>query len=373
MRPTLYILLILLAMGCSKSDSTTPTVEQSAVSFESDYDGTVDSSLTTRGEAKSGFKVDDEIGVFAYYSQNGEKSIEDLTPNFMYNQLTSYQQVGDKFAWVYSPVKYWPNNTNDKLQFFAYYPHYTSSSDEDDVEIELSSSSTTGYPTINFTQAEDIGKQVDFMTAQTDPLAKCDVVPLPFEHQLTQVSFAARHNGVITDEIYVTKVVFTIKNAQVELRGGFTGEGFVATTDGDKGDLNYTLTTDNGYLNSTYAYRIETDAYKTVNSSEGTLMLPAQDIEGGSVTIEVTVSINRGWNEGDTEADTEDVTGEKNLSLIVNDAHTYPAGYAIVYQFTLDLETSEVGMDIENIVREKWNETNEDIGADNDGDGGSIW
>ncbi len=370
MKKVLYILLTLLVVGCSKSDSTTPTVEQTAVSFESDYDWTLDSYLTTRGEAKTGFDVGDEIGIFAYYIQNGE-SIEYLTPNFMYNQLASFEQSDNSFAWVYSPVKYWSNNTTDKLQFLAYHPHYTSSSDEDDIKIELSPSSNTGYPTIKFTQAKDVDKQVDFMTAQTDPLAKCDVVPLSFEHQLTKISFAACHNGVITDEIYVKELIFKIKDAQVALTGNFTDGGFVATTETDTETLEFTLTTDNGFLNSGYAYRIQTDEYKTVNSSDGTLMLPAQIIAAESVTIEVTVSINRGWNEEDTE---DTVTGEKTLSLIVNDAHEYLAGYAIVYQFTVDLETSEVGMDIDNIVREKWNETGVDIGADNlEGEGGSIW
>ncbi len=371
-RVVLHILLGLILVGCSKSNSTTPTVEQTAVSFESNIDWP-DSDSSTRGEAKTDFDEGDEIGIFAYYSQDGE-SIENLTPNFMYNQLTTLEQSGNSFAWLYSPVKYWPNNTTDSLQFFAYHPHYTYSSDDDDIKIKMSSSSYTGYPTINFTQAEDLGKQVDFMTAQTDPLAKCDVVPLSFEHQLTKVSFAACHNGVITDEIYVTEVVFTINDVQVALTGGFTDEGFVATTEGDEKTLDYTLTTENGYLNSGYAYRIETDGYKTVNSSTGTLMLPAQIIVAGSVTIEVTVSINRGWNDADTEGIEDAVTGVKTLYLIVNDEHEYLAGYAITYQFTLDLETSEVGMDIDNIVREVWIETGEDIGADNlEGEGGSIW
>ncbi len=363
--------------GCSKSEYTTPYVEQTTLSFDTDDDWTAISALTSRGEAKTGFALGDEIGIFAYHIQSDE-SIENLTPNFMYNQLVSYEQLDNSFAWQYSPVKYWPNNTTDSLQFFAYYPYCTSSSGDNEAKIEFSTSSEEGYPTINFTQAENIGEQIDFMTAQTEPLAKCDVVSLSFEHQLTKVSFAARHNGVSTDLIYVTKVVVKIKNAINAMKGEFTNEGFVAQTDeSNTVSLEYELTTENGYLNSTYGYRIPTleeNFYRTVNSSSGTLMLLPQTIASESVTIEVTVSINRGWNEEDETVTDDTVTGEKTLYLIVKDQHDYSAGGAIVDQFTLDLETSEVGMDIENIVRELWNETGEDIGADNTNDEvGSIW
>ena len=33
-------------------------------------------------------------------------------------------------GWTYSPVKYWPNNKNDKISFFAYAPYETSGSRE---------------------------------------------------------------------------------------------------------------------------------------------------------------------------------------------------------------------------------------------------
>ena len=74
------------------------------------------------------------FGVFAYYTAGADYSVT-AKPNFMFNQ----QVVGTSGAtptWSYSPIKYWPNNTQrdgttdydisvnkDKLSFFAYAPY----------------------------------------------------------------------------------------------------------------------------------------------------------------------------------------------------------------------------------------------------------
>ncbi len=378
MKRVLYIVLILLVASCSLSDPATLPEEQSAVSFETDYDWPVDSALLTRGYAKTGFTEGDAIGIFAYHIKEGE-SVEDLTPNFMYNQLTTLETNGTAYEWQYSPVKYWPNTTTDSLQFFAYYPYGSNdNTNSTGVEINITSSeSDTGYPEISFRQSDDIAEQMDFMTAQTNALAKCDAVPLSFEHHLTQVSFAARQNGVSSDLIYVTEIELQFDQTKVDLMGAFTKDGFIPTSTDDyvKEDLNFMLTTDNGLLSSGYEYRIpliEEDFYKKVNSQVGTLMLPPQDIASGSITIIVKFSIDRGWSDENNEP----LIGEKTLQYTVDTPHEYIANTSVVYQLTLDLETSEVGMDIDNIVREVWNETGEDIGVqneDNPGGGGVIW
>lgn len=69
--------------------------------------------------------IDTGFGVFAYYN-NGELYNDMARPDFMYNQLLSY----DGANWVYSPLRYWPNEFGsnaeseevDRLTFFAYAP-----------------------------------------------------------------------------------------------------------------------------------------------------------------------------------------------------------------------------------------------------------
>lgn len=86
------------------------------------------------------------FGVFAYQTTNTDyvpATPTALVPNFMYNQEVKFDD--SPAAWVYSPVKYWPNgkdaanaagapsntatsNNNDKLSFFAYAPYMAETS-----------------------------------------------------------------------------------------------------------------------------------------------------------------------------------------------------------------------------------------------------
>lgn len=85
---------------------------------------------------------DAQFGVFAYYTGAEDYVIETPTPkepNFMYNQQITWS-ASNPTAWIYSPVKYWPNgidadNKKDnpshtavqkeagKVSFFAYAPY----------------------------------------------------------------------------------------------------------------------------------------------------------------------------------------------------------------------------------------------------------
>lgn len=82
------------------------------------------------------------FGVFAYYTAGAEYSVT-AKPNFMFNQQVEAETTGvvpnatAVNGWKYSPIKYWPNNTQkdgenttynisdtkDKLSFFAYAPY----------------------------------------------------------------------------------------------------------------------------------------------------------------------------------------------------------------------------------------------------------
>ena len=68
------------------------------------------------------------FGVFGYYTDNNDYD-QRATPNFFYNQLVKYQTTAPT-GWVYTPVKYWPNEYGnsavsdeaDKVTYFAYAP-----------------------------------------------------------------------------------------------------------------------------------------------------------------------------------------------------------------------------------------------------------
>lgn len=120
-------------------------------------------SFSTAADTRAGrtyvqgitFAASSRIGVFCYYT--GQTAFGDGTacqPNFMYHQLLTKQSSG---AWVYEPVKYWPNGQGDKLTFCAYYPYRGTG-------ITLATdNATAGLPQFTFTVQEHSVDEVDFM------------------------------------------------------------------------------------------------------------------------------------------------------------------------------------------------------------------
>lgn len=150
---TCIITALLLVTGCSKSEVVTTYeqvvagqeyVKQQPAQQEVNnspvpivFDVTSGNQATTRALTTEDILKQDGngFGVFAYYT-HGAYPVPNTTiiPNFMYNQLVYW----DTDAWVYTPVKYWPNDfstgavdnqtppatgsATDRLSFFAYAP-----------------------------------------------------------------------------------------------------------------------------------------------------------------------------------------------------------------------------------------------------------
>lgn len=142
---------LLLVTGCSKSEVVT-TYEQEVAKQEYVkqqptqqevnnspvpvvFDASFGEQATTRTDPVDLYPVENSFSVFAYYTENGPFNPSTSTPNFMYNQKVEHPDS----KWVYTPLKYWPNDynlgavdnqtppatgtKNDKLSFFAYAPH----------------------------------------------------------------------------------------------------------------------------------------------------------------------------------------------------------------------------------------------------------
>ncbi|MBO5920543.1 MAG: fimbrillin family protein [Bacteroidales bacterium] len=93
--------------------------------------------------SKTGFMEGDSLRVFGHYRMNGE-DVKGVAPNFMYAQPVVL--TGD--GWYYSPLKYWPNNKGDLLDFYAYTPL--------NKNISISPANQMGPPVISYKlRAED--------------------------------------------------------------------------------------------------------------------------------------------------------------------------------------------------------------------------
>ncbi len=164
-------------MACSSSEEPVTTVttasQQRAIAIGDAY-----TAQPTRSSAvysvEQGIDAGQSIGVYAYYHDNTTWSAA-AVPNFMWNQQATCLEKGGNFS--YSPLKYWPNESEDKLSFMAYFP-YTDVNAVNPESAEspaktgltpLMANSDAGMPSFRFTVKESADDQVDFLLSELLP------------------------------------------------------------------------------------------------------------------------------------------------------------------------------------------------------------
>lgn len=164
-------------MACSNEEPVTTTMTTGGsmrpIAFRDAY-----TAQPTRSSAaysvEQGIDAGQSIGVYAYYHDNTTWSAA-AVPNFMWNQQATCQEKGSNFT--YSPLKYWPNESEDKLSFMAYFP-YTDVDAADPESAEsptktgltpLMANSDAGLPSFRFTVKESADDQVDFLLSELLP------------------------------------------------------------------------------------------------------------------------------------------------------------------------------------------------------------
>lgn len=192
--------------ACSDLDEQSRDIadDSNAITFAtSSGDSRAVGTLDAEGLKANGF------GVFAYYT--GTSDWEDRqtssSPNFMNNQLVS--QSGNK--WNYSPTKYWPKNTQEKISYFAYAPYTSNTSYV---------STANGYPTIAYEivdQSSDLktSRMWDLVVARNidvagRPLNSTDkTVKLSFKHVTSRLTFNARLSNYLSQKgakVYISDI-----------------------------------------------------------------------------------------------------------------------------------------------------------------------
>lgn len=193
-------ILALLAGSCAKTlepegDGWTPLGGDCPVLFRSDI---------TEPATKASLPAGTSFGVFAYYTKttNWNYAGGSTVPNFMYNEEVTFSGT----SYTYSPIKYWPNNTNEKVSFWAYYPYSA------DVILFKANSTTTafnnntkGLPDIQFTVTDG---QTDFMISnvaanKTKPSINTPV-ELTFNHALSLIDVFVQKKDDPDDDYTVT-------------------------------------------------------------------------------------------------------------------------------------------------------------------------
>ncbi len=302
-------LAAMLFAGCTSSDElttlesiktadNTPTPVQFGTYMSKTRAGST-TAMTSETLKTLGF------GVFAYYTENTDYTASQSTynPNFMYNQQITWNS--DK--WEYSPVKYWPNQSDlGKVSFFAYAPYVALSGTAltaGGIEMinELATSGGTagtpgvgnqkkGNPTIKYTMSNvdllwGTANSSDVTTGDATQLGATltggkGAVNVNLLKQKTngQVKFLFKHSLVWLDKV---KVMLDI-DQDGEITGGSKPEATKVTI------VSLTITpTANGVTNTTGTLDLatgiwtlaETPVTGTANATSISIVSPYQDVD----------------------------------------------------------------------------------------------
>lgn len=181
-------------------------------------------SIFGASDASGDFVPGVGIGVFAFHQpakSNGypvDYNHNLGEPEFMYNQLLqgAIDSYGNK-SWTYSPIKFWPNNENDQLSFFAYAPYDERTSWDEDMDITCNLQGTKFkklFPIYPYP-----GDQLDYLWST--PVLNLrrgdinDVVQFEFKHICAQIGFKV---GVCVNNASADATVWDDPNTDIVIK-----------------------------------------------------------------------------------------------------------------------------------------------------------
>ncbi len=289
MKRTLFFGLAALAAltitSCQKDTVLNSVPEQQPIGFGTYVGRDAQTKASVIGK-KDLVGEEKGFGVFAYYTAQDtwENSKTTITPNFMYNQQVKGTYTEPNYSWNYSPLKYWPVTDGDKISFYAYAPYTTISNTPPSYNITgFSNNTAVGVPTLDFTVATEVDKQIDLLYATpiTDQQQTADSLKFTFNHALSRIGFKAKPKNV-GDKIQVHKITLTGKFTQTgtcKLDDG-TITGNVSAT-----DINYELN-----FTSTNLIEVTGDSGTEITADEGYVMIiPTTEFHS---TSSISVSVN---------------------------------------------------------------------------------
>ena len=117
-RHLMMMMAAALVVGCSENEVTMTTPESDQVIGFKVYTGVQNrGTVTTTDEIQ---KLSRGFGVCAYRTTADYGT--SVNPKDLYMDNTQVIYDGTS-SWTYSPLRYWPTNTTDKISFFAYAPY----------------------------------------------------------------------------------------------------------------------------------------------------------------------------------------------------------------------------------------------------------
>lgn len=227
------------------------------------------------------------FGVYSHYNSSTDA-------DFMVNQ----QVLWSGSNWYYTPARYWPNNDNDKLTFFAYAP-YVSSPTSNTYGITLVSSSPTA-PTINYKNGLKPTDCQDLLVSQllSNRTKSEGTVNFTFQHALAAVNINCKASNSSSMTIKITKLI--INSTSNESGFPVAGTCTVGTTPTWSATTNGTYTYNETDLNNFNNQGVTATARNiftglptnTKENEEWLLMIPYN----GKLSFTMTYTVTEGTN-----------------------------------------------------------------------------
>ena len=337
-------LAALATTSCSNEETKAIEPQSNAIEFGT-YLGrdaiSRGSVFTTTDMESAGF------GVFAAYT--AQEAFSNQTMNFMYNQKVTKSGA----AWIYDPLKYWPNNQGDKVSFFAYAPY-------DVTGANLSANTEAGAPQITFTVQTNVADQKDLTLAVAQKnIQKQSItgtVYFTFKHVLARIGLnveamfdlvngdATGNNDTNTSNGEKATET-TIKVKKVELIGKFDTEATIdlgtdlsadawvdSSVEAAATDVTYTWESAN--FVTSVADNVTT-AKQQLNTADSYAMIIPQDMTTSKVKIRVTYTV--------TTTDAKLEGGESEIeNVITSDEFAFNFQQGKAYMFNLHLGMTSV-------------------------------
>ena len=294
-------------------------------------------------DSTSTFVPGSGIGVFAFYQKaksNGyptdfNKNIGE--PTFMYNQKVERTTTdGTTYTFEYSPKKYWPNNTNDQISFFAYAPYDETTAWED---LQLVTNLKGTKITRDYVIEDDVEDQTDFLWA--DPVLNhkndglSQTVHFDFKHLCCKLGFRVGVNGGDSSSLVPTawtdpNTVLTINKVTIHgVSSRFTytinwdsvNSVWISSYSEIEGSQNIVLKNSSGHMQNAEisSLTFKDASFKQLNSSDAWLFLAHQD--GFDLTLSYSVKTTEGEHESvvsNVYSEHVDVTLETGKAYMVN-------------------------------------------------------
>lgn len=264
-----------LCFSCTSESTDAPEASE-PIRFATEIAWPTDRAVTD----KIAFTSGDQIGVFAYYQSSS-------VPDFMNNEQLSTSNGTD---WTYSPVKYWPNNTDATLGFYAYTPYKSGITLSAQGSLSCYQTAPTTGTTGSFTStitptpgSYAIDGNTDFLYAALPEQTKSiSILRFSFRHALAKLTCKFSLGTGVT-AAFITSIAYTVPAQGTVCFSGST--------------INWSNNTEAGTFTRTASPVVNITSNDTTTTEFDTYVIPGSlsevTVSGTISTGETTTGFNR--------------------------------------------------------------------------------